>query len=612
MYYVMGGHVPLIVGAIGSAPHQRYLGLEFQINGQTHYGWAELSTYGRTGVNFLYGFAYETIAGKGIQTGQTMDSPDELGIGPDSVEPEDSGPTASVAPPLTATPQLQSTGDTSAAMPVGMAAQDNPSQDHKSKHHQYKLIVMGTFGGPSSSVPGPSVKIVNKSRTMIGEADTPTSDLPDCFFGDCFIQHAFTWHDGVITDLGALPGVNSSAPNFINDSGEIVGVSENGLIDPLVGGPEVNAVVWKDGRLINLGTLGGNQSFGFSLNNRGQVVGVALNAIPDPFSLFGLGTQTRAFLWQNGVMQDLGTLGGPDAEPQNVNERGQVCGNSYTNSIPNPTTGIPTLDPFLWERGRMIDLGTLGGTIGASFYLNDRGQVAGTSNLAGDLTFHPFLWSRGVLTDLGTLGGDTGQPNWLNDSGAVIGRADLPGDQIHHGFLWSDGIMTDLGTVGTDPCSVANTINSSGQIVGSSTTCQSGLHAFIWENGGPMVDLNTLVHPGTGLQLISAAYISDSGEITGDAALPNGDTRAFLLIPCDEKHPGECEDNLYDRGRHAAGQRARGGVPTDDEARQRIACYSARTLPQHDAAAVQCSRTTNGTTRLSAAPSSIDGSGCYG
>jgi probable HAF family extracellular repeat protein len=428
------------------------------------------------------------------------------------------------------------------AMRVGMAAQDNPSQDHKSKHHQYKLIELGTFGGPSSSVPGPSVKIVNVRRTMIGEGDTPTSDLPDCFFGDCFIQHAFTWQDGVITDLGALPGVNSSAPNWINDSGVIVGVSENGLTDPLVGGPEINAVVWKNGQIINLGTLGGNQSFGFSINNRGQAVGVALNAISDPFSLFGLGTQTRAFLSQNGVMQDLGTLGGPDAQPQNVNERGQVCGNSYTSSIPNPTTGIPTLDPFLWERGRMIDLGTLGGTIGACFYLNDRGQVAGTSNLAGDLTFHPFLWSEGVLTDLGTLGGNTGQPNWLNDNGAVIGRADLPGNQIHHGFLWSNGNMTDLGTVGSDPCSVANTINSRGQIVGSSTTCQSGLHAFIWEDGGPMADLNTLVNPGSGLQLISAAYISDRGEITGDGVLPNGDTRAFLLIPCDEKHPGECED----------------------------------------------------------------------
>jgi probable HAF family extracellular repeat protein len=436
---------------------------------------------------------------------------------------------------------------TALAMPIGTAAQDNPSQDHKPKHHTYKLIEIGTFGGPSSSVAGPGVKLVNDRGTGIGGADTPTSDSPDCFFGDCFIQHGFTWQNGVITDVGALPGVNSSFPNEINDRGVIVGVSENGLIDPLVGGPEINAVVWKDGQIVNLGTLGGNQSFGFSINNRDQAVGVALNAIPDPFSLFGLGTQTRAFLWQHGVMQDLGTLGGPDAVPGNINKRGQVCGNSYTNSTPNQNTGIPTLDPFLWDRGRMIDLGTLGGTIGSSTYLNERGEITGTSNLAEDLTFHPFLWSRGVLTDLGTFGGDNGQPSWLSDDGDVVGKADLPGSNKHDGFLWSRGIMTDLGTVDGDPCSNALAINSNGQIVGGSGNCSSFSHAFIWEDGGPMVDLNNLVSSGDGLQLLSAQYVSDRGEITGDAVLPSGDTRAFLLIP-----DGDCDDNC--EGRIAASQ----------------------------------------------------------
>src|ERR1035438_2532977 len=67
MYYVMGGMCLYCRGNWVSAS-QRYLGLEFHINGQTHYGWAELSTYGRTGLIFLYGFAYETIAGKGILT----------------------------------------------------------------------------------------------------------------------------------------------------------------------------------------------------------------------------------------------------------------------------------------------------------------------------------------------------------------------------------------------------------------------------------------------------------------------------------------------------------------------------------------------------------------
>src|SRR3974390_1665832 len=119
-------------------------------------------------------------------------------------------------------------------------------------------------------------------------------------------------------------------------------------------------------------------------------------------------TETHAFLGQDGVMLDLGTLGGPDSNALINNDHGQVTGWSYTSFVANPSTGVPTVDPFFWcpEDREMVDLGGLGGTFGAPFFMNNRGQIIGVSNLAGDLVTRPFIWSRPEgMQDLGTLGG---------------------------------------------------------------------------------------------------------------------------------------------------------------------------------------------------------------
>jgi len=458
------------------------------------------------------------------------------------------------------------------AIPVQLAAQDN--QDHHHMHHHYQLIGLGTFGGPGNVVAiEPFQNVINSNGTVVGGADTSIpAPEPGCYnpIGnpDCFISHAFVWRGSNLKDLGTLPGGNYSFAMAINERGRIAGVSENDQIDPFTGNPEFHAVLWQSESILDLGTLGGVSSFAATLNNRGQVTGVALNDVPDPYSLLGLGsgttmTQTHGFLWQHGEMHDLGTLGGPDSWAVFVNDRGQVAGMSYTSYDVDPITGTPPVGVFVWENGKMKDLGNLGGDNGLlPWYdivnaFNNHGQVAGGMMVAGNQTEDAFLWNGEKLVDLGTLGGTGYFARGINDAGDVIGLATLPGDQTNHGFLWRNGAMTDLGTLGGDPCSDALSINSKGQVVGASQSdaggCKRWTTAFLWENGGPIVDLNALTLPGSRVYLNAGFWSNDRGEIVVAGNPPgcdNGDIcgLTYVLIPCDDNHPGikGCDYTLVD------------------------------------------------------------------
>jgi probable HAF family extracellular repeat protein len=207
----------------------------------------------------------------------------------------------------------------------------------------------------------------------------------------------------------------------------------------------------------------------------------------DPYSMFGWGTQTRTFLWQNGYKLDIGTLGGPDTVGLTLNDRGQIFGQSYTNSTPNDDNGpncppnVPAQDPFFWENGKMTDIGSLGGTCGVPGRLNNRGQAVGVSQLAGNQITHPFYWDRRRgLVDMGTLGGPTGEALDISDSGLAVGTADRP-DGTHHAFVWQDGVMTNVGVVPGDLCSNGRASNSRGQAIGTSTDCMGNVkHMFLW------------------------------------------------------------------------------------------------------------------------------------
>jgi probable HAF family extracellular repeat protein len=450
------------------------------------------------------------------------------------------------------------------------AAQEQPASMGSKQHYsRYKLIDLGTFGGPQSYLNdgndgNNSATVLDNRGAIAGWADTPTPDpFPVfCFDDDCFVSHAFQFHAGVLTDLGALADGMSSQANWISASGLVAGVSQNGEIDPLIPGlPELRAVLWRNGGITDLGTLpsGGYESFATAVNSRGQVVGEALNTVPDDFSMVGPGfltTQTRAFLWQNGTMQDLGALGtGTDAMAQFINERGQVVGWSYTSSAPN--TSCPFFLPlasgsFIWdEKNGMRDIGNLGGTCAIATGVNNQGIVIG-DNVDDNPIERGFLWDNGSIKDLGgSLGGNQTTAEAVNQAGEVVGTGTLAGEVAFHATLWKHvGEITDLGTVDQDPCSFPSSINARTQIVGASLpgcTFDNNTRAFLWQRGS-IFDLNALIPPGASLHLQWARDINDRGEIAGIGLDVGNNSHAFLLIPCGTNDASDCQEEIVSAG----------------------------------------------------------------
>jgi probable HAF family extracellular repeat protein len=375
----------------------------------------------------------------------------------------------------------------------------------------YRVINLGDpQGGPISQ--GTSN---NQPGWIVGY-----STLPD------FTMRAELWRDGAATSLSSLGGPNSAVawPNR-NQHGVVVGISETAQMQPLgeqwscylavffVGDGHVcRGFVWRDGAMSALPTLGGDNGFATGVNDAGQIVGWAENTTHDP-----------------------------------------TC-NEFTN-----TNQVLQFEAVMWvwdddaNQYRALALPPYAGDLdGAATAINQWGAAVGISGICdgaigGGTAEHMVMWRDGrVVRSLPTLGGAYwNTPMDINNLGDVVGFSDLPGDgptfgqANFHAFFWSQRpyacngrVVTgtcDLGTLATGDVSEALGVNDWGQVVGVSLP--SG-HAFLWQSG-TMTDLNTRVVPGsTNLVLTDAQDINDLGEITGTAKDPStGATVAFKAVP---------------------------------------------------------------------------------
>jgi probable HAF family extracellular repeat protein len=214
---------------------------------------------------------------------------------------------------------------------------------------------------------------------------------------------------------------------------------------------------------------------------------------------------------------------------------------------------------FAYLNGTIRDLRPLpGDTLSAVFGINDAGDIVGASGICGNantigfgLTRHAVLWRKdGTVIDLGNLGGKPSTSSLafaatdINNRGQISGFSDLAGDLITHAFFWENGVMTDLGTLPGDSFSFAWGIGQSGQVLGQSCdSTQSICRGFIWQDG-VMTDVNSLLPSGSTLHVVDANFINAAGEITGQAVdlhSTTGDMPAILMIPCSETTNADCQ-----------------------------------------------------------------------
>lgn len=327
--------------------------------------------------------------------------------------------------------------------------------------------------------------------------------------------------------------------------------------------------------IIDLGTLGGSETFANGINDLGQVVGTSRLPGDD---------DSHAFFYSGGVMQDIAPINSGDIRggPLALNNLGQIASGIISGGVYYPAIYEP-------QNMRTTTLGSLGfnsGFTGVATGINDSGVAVGYSYINSN-NRHAFVYRGGIMTDLGSLGGYSGalainnsgiiagfssqtsngferavvwqnnsildisnglesEARGVNNGGQVVGETETPlGNR--QGFLWSDGTERYLGTLPTGLNSEAYSINNQGDVVGTAdvisgftylTNPISGKittltnyqdHAFLFQNG-VMIDLNSMISTNSGWQLYYAFGINNSDQIVGWGSLDGGEHfRSFIL-----------------------------------------------------------------------------------
>ena len=305
----------------------------------------------------------------------------------------------------------------------------------------------------------------------------------------------------------------------INASGQVTGDS---VLSTLVqvpcppqryGGPQKcfkhpdHAFVWSNGTMTDLGSLGGLYSQGVAINGSGEVVGESATKSSGPF---------ERFLWNGHSMKALSA----PTTVYGINDSGQIVGQCFDAVFIQTTacvvsngtiTNLPESNPNI----ECLYINTIPPNIPAAVAINNNGQILGNCfESSGGLA---IVWTNDTPTVLPTLGGVASSGTAISSNGQVVGTSQTS-TGAEDGFLWSNGTMTDLGS-NFSPAAV----NDSGVIVGGQ---------FVYSNG-TLQNLNNLIPAGSGYQIQNATGINDNGQIVANATASGNpyQQHALLLTP---------------------------------------------------------------------------------